>query len=232
MILVMTIAYARHGFVRQAIEYFQAHTDRSEYTRHVIVDPGYPIPGNAHHIGQIAAKHDLEYLAIENLGCHQNWNYVLNHYNLGEGDILVGVCPDTRGENPGWVKASVDVLRADSDCFTVQLNRHEDYSKIQKDVRVVGGHEVIHFDQLVAWSCGSFNCGIIKSIGGFGAYNEQYGYGEQWLVDKLPEKRWYFLKNHFDNCVGSPDVPYTLWKIQSAGQVTKLPFDQWLRVQG
>ncbi len=236
MILVMTLGFGRHTFVRQSVEYFQERSDRSEYDEHVVVDLGYPIPSaeeNTAELLKLAQEKGLTYLKLPNLGVAKNWQQVVDRYNLGNGDVLVGVCPDARGEHKGWVKAGVEVMLADPDCFTVQLNRYGDYAPYNPEVHEVGGHQVIRFPQLVAWSVGMFNMGLIKSIGGFEAWNPYYGWSEHYLVEKLLPmgKHWCFLKNHYDNGVGSPDQVYTQWKIESAGGVTRDSFEDWYKAR-
>jgi hypothetical protein len=236
MVLVMTLGFARHGFVRESVEYFQARSDRSEYDEHVVVDLEYPLPSaeeNSDRLQKLALEKRLSYMKLPNLGVAKNWQQVVERYRLQDTDTLVGVCPDTRGEHPGWVRAGVEVLQADPDCFTVQLNRYGDYRPYNPEVRRVGSHNVVRFPQLVAWSTGMFNMRHINEIGGFEAWNPYYGWSEHYLVEKLLPmgRHWCFLKDHYDAGLPSPDPDYTQWKIESAGGVTKSSFEDWLKAK-
>lgn len=233
MILVMTIGYAPPDFVREGVEYFLERSDPTEYDAYTLVDPGFPVGGekeNRDKLRVLAAEKGLQYLAIENLGCHKNWDFTARHYGLSDHDILVGVCPDARGEHKGWVKAGVDVLRAEPECFTVQLNRYGDYTPYNPYYEVRGGQQVVRFPRLVAWSVGMFNMGLVNSVGGFDAYNPYYGYGEHWLVDRLVPKGnwWCFLRDFYDRGAVSPDPAYTRWKELAAAGVWKESFEAWL----
>jgi hypothetical protein len=234
MIFVHTLGYNRHEFVRAGIEYFQAHSDPTEYDRHVLFDPGYPLPSreeNSDELRRLAAEKGIEYVRIENLGCHKNWDWVAKNYCWGDDDVIVGVCPDARGGRAGWIRAGVEVMKADPRCFCVQLNRHGDYAPYGPEVTEVGGHAVIGFPGLVAWSVGIFRMKDIKLVGGFDAYSSYYGWGEHWLVDRLVPmgKRWYFLRDFFDEGgAHGPDPEYLRWKELSAARRTQIPFDVWL----
>lgn len=232
-VLLATLAYNSPTFVLEGIQHFRGNSDKSEYDRHVLFDPGYPLPDektNRAIIQEIANQYNLEYVPMVNQGVHQNFQFAMEYMKASKGDYFAPVCPDTRGRNKGWVKAISEVLKADKKCFTCQLNRDIDYRDYGAKTKIVGNHEVLYFPQLVAWSTGMFNCEILNSIGGFKAYNARYGYVEHYLADNLLPKgyHWYMIKNYFDTCAGAPDPLYNQWKQLSAAKQTSLDFKDWI----
>lgn len=232
-ILLATIAYNKPEFVREGLQFFRDNSDKSEYDRHVVFDPGYPVGGveeNRAEIKKIAKEFGLEYVPMNNVGCHQNFQTAMKYMRTSQDDYFAPVCPDARGRNKGWVKACADVLKADRDCFTVQLNREINYGPYGAQTKVIGGHEVLYFPALVSWSVGMFSCRLLDMIGGFKADSERYGFCEHAMARELGAfgKHWYLIKNYYDNCAGSPDPQYLQWKQESAAKKTILSFEDWL----
>ena len=233
-IVICTVAYNTPEFVEEGLKFFFDHSYKIEYDRHVLIDPGYPLPdeeSNRIAMKLLAEKYNLEYHSIKNLGSHKNFNWALQNCCHNDDDIFVTVCPDTRCYDTGWVKAGCDVLRGDQTLFTVQLSQKTDYSKYHPILDTVGGYEILRFPELVAWPTGMFNVGHIKSIGGFDAYSEQYGYIEHYLHDKFKPlgKRWCLLKNFYDSLCSCPDELYQRWKLLSAQKQTSKDFTLWLK---
>ena len=231
MILAATIAYSDADFVRLGVERFYKSATKADFDRHILFDPGFPIPNSGENtvkLLELCEEYKVEYVKIKNYGCHQNFDYASKYLNLDKNDFFITACPDIN-VTPGWIKAGLDVLKADPGCFTVQMNHFIGVPPPSHRQLVIGNQNVMQFPQLCAWSTGIFNMEHINSIGGFGAYSKFYSYCEHYLVDKLvPQgKRWYLLRDYYDRVQKNPCEIYTEWKLQSAMKRTEKDFESW-----
>jgi hypothetical protein len=232
MILAATIAYSDHAFVRQGVENFYRSASRSEFDKHALFDPGFPYPNKAENkerLWELCKDYSLEYISIENKGCHQNFQQAANAFGLDEGDIFITACPDIK-VTKGWITAGCDVLKADPGCFTVQMNHFLLVAPPVHRKMVLGGQNIMQFPQLCGWSTGMFNMGLVNLIGGFQADSAQYGFIEHAMSRKLGElgKRWYLLQDYYDEVQRNPCEVYVEWKLRSAQKVTCDSFEVWL----
>lgn len=234
-VYLATIAYNQEDFVREALEHDSASIIPYSYDEWVVFDPSYPLNKDPRGIEILSEQYGREYVKIENKGCHKNFQQAFEYFKPNDDDIFIPLCPDAR-PSPGSIQAIVDVLRGDPRCFTAQLNRPGDYSVYPKQQHVVGGHEVLYFRDMIAWSFGGFRCDWVNKAGGFDFNDHWYGGVEAFLCQRLYPMggRWYFIKNYYDYGKASPDELYQKWKLCTAGfgdTLTASSFEEWLKEQ-
>lgn len=238
---VHTLAFNSLNFVRNAISLFEKQKPDYPIAGKILVDPNYPITGSltpAQHseaLREIATEYGWQYVRMEkNLGVSGNWNWVMAHLGLGDGDALYGNDPDSRAEIPKYLDAMMAVLNGDPNCYTVQLNQAGVYlMNLPRDEFSVNGVNVIAYRQTYAWPCGIFDCGWLKKIGGLRQMHDYYGHIEVATARAAAPFgcRWYVLRDFYDSHQTADDSLYTEYKLAAAQHQTKDDFSTWLKAR-
>lgn len=168
------------------------------------------------------------YRPMPNLGTAANWMQAWEA--LGKPDILVGVEPDERPSDPGWIDKAVKVLTLMPELGYVGMGQsHYDtlYKPLQCPSYDVGGIALRAYSEPVGMACGAFRGAFIEQ-GGIcsdpfyghleaktAAAAERLGYDWALFADMFAV--------HLEGCPA-----YTRWKIDKGDHKTELGFAQWL----
>jgi len=180
-VLVHTLAFNLPSEVEIATRllYEQCNGD---FNKHVIADLGFPISEdklpnsileakaiNSEKLKSIAKQYGSEYIQLPNIGVSQNWNQIIQHYNLKEG-VIICADPDERPKNNNWVKAIADVIQMQPKFAWVSLNTEAHENQIQSNLIK---HYKINYYQyrlysilgISNWAQGGFNVEFVNDIG-------------------------------------------------------------------
>ena len=234
---VMTLAFNSFDFVHRAVIQFEQQKPDYPIASRTLVDQRYPNVEsqyeNSRKLMELAEVYGWNYCRpSKNHGCHESWNWVIRDLGLGDGDVLWGCDPDGNPLQPKFLDAAMDVFNNSHECFTVQLNRPcVDKMGIPRVERKIGRTAVYDYQQLVAWSLGSFDCGWVNRVGGMKARHPLYGWTEHAMVDAIRPYggRWYILKDYFDDHLKAADQEFVSWKLASVEHRTQLDFADWLK---
>lgn len=202
----------------------------------LVVDCGFPLPSKDENTDKLIrfCRQNKRFTYVQipwNEGVAQNWTWVQGLLRVTRGDVLIGMDPDARPQQEGWVRAMADVLLNEPTAAYVGLNR-PGFDELQTPARVerqMSGHTVYAYDGLISWSVGGFSGEFLEATGGLDQWNERYGYIEHWAYQRMLSmgKTFYMLKDYYDHHL--PSTPrYTEWKKASAEGRTALRFEEWL----
>jgi len=234
-VVVMTLAYNRASFVAEALERLEPGIE------HVLVDVGYPIPSrtqNSQDLIELALKRGSTYIRTPNRSVSKNWTFVHKLLGLKRGDILIGLDPDSRPREPGWVDTIVKVFDGDPSVAMVTLGGAwlmlPQHVNKPFSTEIVNGVEARFYHELIQWPLMSFECGFIEDCGGLGEWNAVYGYSEHWAEQRMGPlgRRWCVLPNIHDDCAPCPDPLYETWKELGRVRRVNCTFEEWLESRG
>lgn len=234
----MCLAFNSIGYVSKAMELFEEQHKEAEIASRTLVDCHYPLapfPDHSLDLVKLAALHGWNYVRPkENRGCHGNWSWVVKELGLGDGDVLVGVDPDARPQQAGWVTAMMKVFDAAPEAYTVQLNRKGIYdlkSSHPFNEIQIGETEVLDYKCLISWSVGGFDCGWVNRLGGMKADSVFYGYIEHAMQRNADPYggKFYILRDFYDEHLPAADQLYQDWKLESACRRTEKSLADWLK---
>lgn len=234
---VMMLAYNKFYLCKEALELFEKQNKGFPVVKKLLLDPGYPLEteDNSLKLSMLAAEYGWQYAKIENISVADNWNQAIKLMDLKEDDIILGMDPDGRPQEDGWLAAMMDVFDHSPECITVQFSQPGvEQQQHGQTVVKFGNTEVYNYPRLIAWSLGSFSVKWLNRIGGMGQQAAKYGYTEHHIMDhagKLGAK-FYILKGFHDHHLKAPDDLYTQWKLESAQKKINSDFADWLKING
>jgi len=224
--------------------------------RHIIVDLGFPLEfgadipqdiekakeRNSEKLKTIAKCYGSEYVKFPNIGVSQNWNQVMKHVNLKDGDVLICADPDERPLNKGWVNAIADVLTHPkmAACALVMPDQKPFLEKNPNAVTksVIKGHNVFLINGTLSMAQVGFSGDYLIKNGGVPVPDGWgiYGYIENAFAKSLHKfgLGWAILSDYY--CTHTEcSTLYRAWKDDiTSGEFTglrQIPFEQWLKLQ-
>lgn len=230
---LMCLAYNQAELVEEAISLCEAQRGGYPAFSKTLYNPRYPLAKEPEHSMRLIAcamNHGWEYVEIENGGVAQNWAQAIAYKKLTAGDVLVGIDPDERPQEFGWVPALMDVFNNAPECYYVGLNQEGIQGGTVKEI---GTTKVLDYPHLIAWPIGGFDIGWLNKIGGIQQDHAVYGYIEHNVSRRASAMggRFYMLRDFYDLHLQSTDAKYQEWKSACAAHKTKLTLDGWLNAQ-
>lgn len=231
---IQCLAFNTADFVFEAISLFEKQKGNYPIVSKVLYNPKYPLseePKHSARLMEIAENFGFEYVEIENLGVSENWNQAIKNKFLSDGDVLVGIDPDERPQQVGWLDSLMEVFNNEPGAYYVGLNQKGNPSNCTE--MKFGNTIALKYSQLIAWPVGGFDCGWLEKIGGASQDHPVYGYIEHSISRKASALggNFYILKDFFDIHQESPDDLLGKWKRECAAIKTNLTFEGWLNAR-
>ncbi len=237
---VMILAHNRFDIIKESVEWYDTKWGNYPIANKVLVDQHYPLVDNqtdhTKKLADLAAKHGWTFVRpLKNRGVGGSWDWVVRELGLGNDDVIVGLDPDGRPQQIGWLDAMMTVFNNDALCYTVQLNVAGTYAlNLPRTEEQIGGEWTVVYNRPIAWTLGGFSVYWLKAVGGFLQSHPQYGFVEIQMEKACKPKGGHFriLRDYYDQHVTAPDKAYIDWKLECAQFKTLLPFGDWVREKG
>jgi hypothetical protein len=234
---VHLLAYNTLELVSAALDRFDKQAPDYPIATKLLVDQQWPLVAHplehSRQLQELARFHGWHYVKpFRNRGVGGSWDWVTRELDLGDGDVLWGADPDEQPQSDKYLDAAMRVFNAAPECYTVQMNQKlGEYLTYPRDEVTLGGEPVLKFHQPIAWSCGGFDAGWLKRLGGFLQAHPLYGHVESQMCAAAQRfgGRFYILKNHYNVHIEMQEPKYKQWKIDCATFKTHSTFDEWLK---
>lgn len=223
--IVHTLCFNTPEMVEGAL---QCHY-HGEYERYLI-DCGFP--GVDSEVWKnLAWKYRCIYLKIDNGGVSENWNTVARILNVSDHDVLIGLDPDERPKQTGWIEAIASVMKADPTIGYITTNKigYEPEGNINDYVDLnIAGVAVREYNSLVAWILGGFSGRCLNAIRGLAQENKYYGYLEHETLRRMKNHgfRWLMLRDYYAEHLASGEKLME-WKNLNRDRNMQMSFEEW-----
>lgn len=245
--ICFTLAYNLVSETEKAVKLLYKLNDNFE---HYIVDLGFPLEidkipkdiekaqkNNSIKLKALAEKSGSNYLKIDNVGVSQNWTAIYNYTKPKDGDILIGIDPDERPIDQGWIKA-MDTIMHDDKTIGICSLMMVDHTTILSRYNKSKTGKINYYEPpimlnwaLIGISGRFFN--IIKKVP-FPEKAIKYGWIEHELVPLLQKHklRWIILSDYRVEHTECSTI-YRQWKnhILLDKNIEQIDFIEWLRKQ-
>ncbi len=145
---VHTLAYNLPSETEKSVKLLYEQNDNF---KHYIVDLGFPISDhklpkdidkakkvNSDRLKDMCVKYGSTYLKMDNIGVSQNWDNVFKYLKMSDNDVLIGLDPDERTLNNGWVNAMADTLRSGYGLVSLMMTDHVNMLEGKRIIEVDG----------------------------------------------------------------------------------------------
>lgn len=237
---LVCLAHNNPKYVMEAMTKYKDQNKEIAYDHeYIMVDCHYPLPNprtNSVDIASIAEAFNMTHIKpYRNRGVSKNWQWVMGECGMKDDDIMVGLDPDGRVRESGWVNRVVDVFRHEPRAYFVGLNQyshggHKNLSTVEYET--TAGTKYLEFPRIVAWSLGGWHVGRIRLIGGPQERRPFYGFIEDETHARMlaqGDYTFFKLKDYYDFHKFDVDPLYVDWKKAMVEERTRLPFNEWLK---
>jgi hypothetical protein len=240
---LVCLAHNNPSIVMEAVRKYKEQNKEMNFDHEwIMVDCDYPLPHSGQNhvdIASIAAAYDMTLLKpYKNRGVSGNWNWVVNEVGAKDEDIMIGIDPDGRVRESGWVSAIVEVFKHEPRAYYVACNQisHGGWTNVTTTRHeTTSGVGYLEFPHIVAWSLGGFKVGHIRKIGGLHERRPFYGFIEDETHKRMQSQgdyTFFKLENYFDFHLTRVDPLYMDWKKAMVEGLTKLSLSDWIKEEG
>lgn len=218
MIYTMTLGYNLPSEIAEKL-YLLRQQNKGDY-QHFVIDLSFPLrygsdvpkdiedakTQNIIDLLRYSEYYECKYLSIPNVGVSQNWSRVYEELKVGANDVLIGIEPDEKPLNKGYVQAMADVLLSDRKIALVSLLMKEQEQYLKDNPQSfteenIAGHRCYVVHGTMSMAMIGFSGRFLNEIGGIPVPDGTSIYGniESASYNEIKEHgyEWCFLADYY-----------------------------------
>lgn len=210
--------------------------------RHILLDNNYPKnrDKNSLEIHKLCRQYYMEYYNCgENMGLGAGYRWLVDKCNAQDGDIIIGIDPDTWPITPNWGIALQEVMSADDRVGWASLNVTPHTAREMQErggkQSMLGSYVIQECPAACLNSICAWRPAMLRDVGGIHEPRKYYGGTESHMKPKLNlhNWRWVYLMDYKEEWNESVDSEedYKEYKRQYVHGKTKDDFGTWLTTQ-